>query len=40
MREEGVVAPLAAVIRMHGLEARDQSILNELKCALWALVSG
>jgi rapamycin-insensitive companion of mTOR len=38
LRDQDVVGPLAAIVRQHGLEGRDHSILTNLKCALWALV--
>jgi len=38
LRDQDVVGPLAAIVRQHGLEGRDHSILTTLKCALWALV--
>jgi rapamycin-insensitive companion of mTOR len=38
IRKQGVVAPLAEIVRLHGLEPRDESILTDLKCAMWALV--
>jgi hypothetical protein len=38
LREQNVVRPLAAIVRQHGLESKDQAILTSLKCALWALV--
>jgi hypothetical protein len=38
LREQDVLGSLASIVRQHGLEGRDQSILTSLKCALWALV--
>jgi rapamycin-insensitive companion of mTOR len=38
IRAQDIVGPLAAIVRQHGLEGKDQAILTSLKCALWALV--
>lgn len=38
LQDNGIVAGLAAVVRSHGLESRDDALMTNLKCALWALV--
>lgn len=38
LREKGIVPDFAEVIRLHGLEAEDQDIMNEVKSALWVMV--
>lgn len=39
LREKGVVPELAEVIRVHGMEDSDYEVLNNVKAALWAIVS-
>jgi hypothetical protein len=40
LRQRGIIAELAEVLRLHGMEAGDQAIITSVKSALWALVSG
>lgn len=37
LRERGLVAELAEVVRLHGMEPDDQAVLANLKSVLWAL---
>ncbi|KAL7420859.1 hypothetical protein Q5752_004812 [Cryptotrichosporon argae] len=37
LRERGLVADLAEVIRLHGMEAGDAAVLTTVKSALWAM---
>ncbi|WWD20882.1 hypothetical protein CI109_105359 [Kwoniella shandongensis] len=37
VKERGIVAEFAEVVRLHGMEAEDQSVLTSLKSVLWAL---
>jgi hypothetical protein len=39
LRERGLVADLAEVVRLHGMEPEDDGVLRGVKSALWALVS-
>lgn len=39
LREKGLVAEFAEIIRLHGMEPNDQSLLVNLRSMLWALVS-
>lgn len=38
LRERGIVPGLAEIVRLHGLEPSNSTVLTSLKCALWALV--
>lgn len=38
LREKGLVSEFAEVIRMHGMESGDQSVMTNVKSVLWALV--
>ncbi|WWC92493.1 uncharacterized protein L201_007452 [Kwoniella dendrophila CBS 6074] len=37
IKEKGIVAEFAEIVRLHGMEASDQSVLTNLKSVLWAL---
>lgn len=39
LRERGLVAELAEVVRLHGMESVDQGVMTNVKSVLWALVS-
>ena len=39
LREKGLVAELAEILRLHGMESADQAVLTNVKSVLWALVS-
>lgn len=39
LRERGIVAEFAEIVRLHGMEAHDQVVLTNVKSVLWALVS-
>ena len=39
LRERGLVADLAEVVRLHGREPEEEGVLRGVKSALWALVS-
>lgn len=39
LKSKGYVAGFAEIIRLHGMEASDDSVLMQVKSALWALVS-
>ncbi|WVF67846.1 hypothetical protein IAT40_002607 [Kwoniella sp. CBS 6097] len=37
LKEKGIVAEYAEIVRLHGMEASDQGVLTNLKSVLWAL---
>ncbi|WWC72760.1 uncharacterized protein I206_106724 [Kwoniella pini CBS 10737] len=37
IKEKGIVAEFAEIVRLHGMEANDQGVLTNLKSVLWAL---
>ncbi|KAK6906421.1 hypothetical protein I203_100406 [Kwoniella mangroviensis CBS 8507] len=37
IKEKGIVAEFAEIVRLHGMEASDQGVLTNLKSVLWAL---
>ncbi|WVW80639.1 hypothetical protein I302_102625 [Kwoniella bestiolae CBS 10118] len=37
IKEKGIVAEFAEIVRLHGMEAVDQGVLTNLKSVLWAL---
>ncbi|WWC98367.1 hypothetical protein V866_005258 [Kwoniella sp. B9012] len=37
IKEKGIVAEFAEIVRLHGMEAIDQGVLTNLKSVLWAL---
>lgn len=37
LREKSIVGDFAEVVRLHGMETEDQSIMREVKSALWVL---
>ncbi|KAK8850712.1 hypothetical protein IAR55_004632 [Kwoniella newhampshirensis] len=37
VKERGIVAEFAEIVRLHGMEVEDQSVLTSLKSVLWAL---
>lgn len=39
LRERGIVAEFAEIVRLHGMEAHDQAVMTNVKSVLWALVS-
>lgn len=39
LRHRGIVSDFAEIVRLHGMEANDQTILTNVKSVLWALVS-
>lgn len=39
LRDKGLVAELAEIVRLHGMESADQAVLTNVKSVLWALVS-
>lgn len=39
LKSKGYVPEFAEIIRLHGMEASDDSILMQVKSALWTLVS-
>lgn len=39
LREKGLVAEFAEVVRLHGMECGDQVVMTNVKSVLWALVS-
>lgn len=39
LRERGLVAEFAEIVRLHGLESEDQAVLTNVKSMLWVLVS-
>lgn len=38
LKERGIVAEFAEIVRLHGMEGGDPSVLTNLKSVLWALV--
>jgi len=38
LRERGIVAEFAEIIRLHGMETDDQPVMTNVKSVLWALV--
>lgn len=38
LKERGIVADFAEIIRLHGLEDNDEALLTNVKSVLWALV--
>ena len=39
LREKGLVTDFAEIVRLHGMEIDDQTIMTNVKSVLWALVS-
>lgn len=39
LREKDLVAELAEIVRLHGMESVDQVVMTNVKSVLWALVS-
>lgn len=39
LRDKNIVGDFADVVRNHGMETEDQSIMREVKSALWVLAS-
>ncbi|WVQ86186.1 hypothetical protein IAT38_008354 [Cryptococcus sp. DSM 104549] len=37
LKEKGIVAELAEIVRLHGMEGEDRTVLSNLKSVLWAL---
>ncbi|CAD6567983.1 MAG: hypothetical protein TREMPRED_004194 [Tremellales sp. Tagirdzhanova-0007] len=37
LRERGLVAELAEIVRLHGMEAADQAVMTNVRSVLWAL---
>lgn len=38
LRSRGIVAEFAEIVRLHGMESSDQSVMTNVKSVLWALV--
>ncbi|WVR08773.1 hypothetical protein IAU60_005831 [Kwoniella sp. DSM 27419] len=37
LKEKGIVAEFAEIVRLHGMESNDRSVMTNLKSVLWAL---
>jgi len=38
LKDKGIVAEFAEMVRLHGMEADDQAVMTNVKSVLWALV--
>ncbi len=38
LKDRGLVAEFAEIVRLHGMETDDQAVLTNVKSVLWALV--